>query len=170
MTGRWHSPSCRIKRGCSIARVRPNRRRPGIAMRRSWRRWRSRSRGAPGRIWRSRSTTGPCRGSSGLPRPRGGGPDETGAMCWKGRGSPFLRPRHLLNPRADRRPAGRGRSASEKRMDHIYQRKGLGVPLVAHRVVPLDPKTPDVQDVEDEFLPRDLRTDARPPSCSPAAD
>ncbi len=45
-------------------------------------------------------------------------------------------------------------------MDHIYQRSGLGVPLVAHRVVPNDPKTPEVQDIADEFLPRDLRTGA----------
>jgi pimeloyl-ACP methyl ester carboxylesterase len=47
-----------------------------------------------------------------------------------------------------------------KGMDHIYQRPGLGVPLVAHRVVPLDEQTPEVQDVQDEFLPRDLRTGA----------
>ena len=47
-----------------------------------------------------------------------------------------------------------------KGMDHIYQRTGLGVPLVAHRVVPLDSNTPEVQDVQDEFLPRDLRTGA----------
>jgi pimeloyl-ACP methyl ester carboxylesterase len=47
-----------------------------------------------------------------------------------------------------------------KGMNHIYQRPGLGVPLVAHRVVPLDAKTPDVQDLADEFLPRDLRTGA----------
>jgi pimeloyl-ACP methyl ester carboxylesterase len=47
-----------------------------------------------------------------------------------------------------------------KGMNHIYQRTGLGVPLVAHRVVPPDPNTPEVQDAADEFLPRDLRTGA----------
>ena len=45
-------------------------------------------------------------------------------------------------------------------MGHVYQRTGLGVPLVAHRVVPADANTPDVQDVQDEFLPHDLRTGA----------
>jgi pimeloyl-ACP methyl ester carboxylesterase len=47
-----------------------------------------------------------------------------------------------------------------KGMNHIYQRTGLGVPLVAHRVVPLDSNTPGIQDLADEFLPRDLRTGA----------
>jgi pimeloyl-ACP methyl ester carboxylesterase len=64
-----------------------------------------------------------------------------------------------LNPRqiADLRVVA---DLQVKGMDHVYQRTGLGVPLVAHRVVPLDTKTPEVQDVEDEFLPRDLRTGA----------
>ena len=45
-------------------------------------------------------------------------------------------------------------------MGHVYQRTGLGVPLVAHRVVSPDANTPEVQDVQDEFLPHDLRTGA----------
>ena len=45
-------------------------------------------------------------------------------------------------------------------MNRIYQRTGLGVPLVAHRVVARDENTPEVQDVQDEFLPRDLRVGA----------
>ena len=43
-------------------------------------------------------------------------------------------------------------------MDHMYQRSGLGVPLVAHRVVAGQEPAPGIQDVQDEFLPRDLRT------------
>jgi pimeloyl-ACP methyl ester carboxylesterase len=67
--------------------------------------------------------------------------------------APHLNPSQIANLRvaADLRVKG---------MDHVYQRTGLGVPLVAHRVVPPDETTPDVQDVQDEFLPRDLRTGA----------
>jgi pimeloyl-ACP methyl ester carboxylesterase len=43
-------------------------------------------------------------------------------------------------------------------MDHVYERGGLGVPLVAHRVVAGQEPAPGIQDVQDEFLPRDLRT------------
>ena len=64
-----------------------------------------------------------------------------------------------LNPRqiADLRVVA---DLQVKGINHVYQRPGLGVPLVAHRVVPFDPNTPDVQDVADEFLPRNLRTGA----------
>ncbi len=64
-----------------------------------------------------------------------------------------------LNPRqiADLRVVA---DLEVKGINHVYQRPGLGVPLVAHRVVPMDVNTPDVQDVADEFLPRDLRTGA----------
>jgi pimeloyl-ACP methyl ester carboxylesterase len=67
--------------------------------------------------------------------------------------APHLNPAQIANLRlaADLRVKGIG---------HVYQRTGLGVPLVAHRVVPRDSNTPDVQDVPDEFLPRDLRTGA----------
>jgi pimeloyl-ACP methyl ester carboxylesterase len=44
-----------------------------------------------------------------------------------------------------------------KGMDHVYRTTGLGVPLVAHRVMAGDLPATDVQD---EFLPRDLRTGA----------
>ena len=58
----------------------------------------------------------------------------------KGRGSPSRRRASYLNPRqiADLRVVA---DLQVKGMDHIYQRTGLGVPLVAHRVVPLDPQT-----------------------------
>ncbi len=67
--------------------------------------------------------------------------------------TPFLNPQQIANLRvaADLRVKG---------MDHIYQKGGLGVPLVAHRVMGVDANTPEVQDVQDEFLPRDLRTGA----------
>src|SRR5262249_22282968 len=42
-------------------------------------------------------------------------------------------------------------------MDHVYRTSGLGVPLVAHRVVADKSPSPEVQD---QFLPRDLRTGA----------
>jgi pimeloyl-ACP methyl ester carboxylesterase len=67
--------------------------------------------------------------------------------------APHLNPQQIANLRvaADLQVNGMG---------HVYQRTGLGVPLVAHRVLPTDANTPDVQDVQDEFLPRDLRTGA----------
>jgi pimeloyl-ACP methyl ester carboxylesterase len=67
--------------------------------------------------------------------------------------APFLNPLQLANLRV-------AADLSVKGMNHIYQRTGLGVPLVAHRVVPRDENTPDVQDLADEFLPHDLRTGA----------
>ena len=78
---------------------------------------------------------------------------------WRSKESRSPRLRLILNPLqiANLRVAA---DLRVKGMDHIYQRTGLGVPLVAHRVVPLDANTPDVQDVQDEFLPRDLRTGA----------
>jgi len=68
-----------------------------------------------------------------------------------GSATPYLDPHQIAGVRvaADVRVRG---------MDHVYQTGGLGVPLVAHRVVAGDMPTPDVQDVQDEFLPRDLRT------------
>ena len=64
--------------------------------------------------------------------------------------SPYLDPPRIANLRvaADLRVEG---------MDHVYRTSGLGVPLVAHRVVTQNAPAPDVQD---EFLPRDLRTGA----------
>ena len=67
--------------------------------------------------------------------------------------APYLNPKQIANLRV-------AADLQVKGMDHVYQRTGLGVPLVAHRVVPPDENTPDVQDVQDEFLPRDLRTGA----------
>jgi pimeloyl-ACP methyl ester carboxylesterase len=67
--------------------------------------------------------------------------------------APFLNPQQIANLRVARDLRVRG-------MDHIYQRGGLGVPLVAHRVMGVDANTPEVQDVQDEFLPHDLRTGA----------
>jgi pimeloyl-ACP methyl ester carboxylesterase len=65
--------------------------------------------------------------------------------------TPYLDPDRIADLRvaADLRVQG---------MDHSYGREGLGVPLVAHRVVARETTTPDVQDVQDEFLPPDLRT------------
>jgi pimeloyl-ACP methyl ester carboxylesterase len=64
--------------------------------------------------------------------------------------APYLDPLRIAGLRvaADLRVGG---------MDHVYQNDGLGVPLVAHRVVARDAPEPEVQD---EFLPRDLRTGA----------
>ena len=65
-------------------------------------------------------------------------------------GAPYLEPSRLADLRvaADLRVTG---------MDHVYRAGGFGVPLIAHRVVRSDAPAPEVQD---EFLPRDLRTGA----------
>jgi pimeloyl-ACP methyl ester carboxylesterase len=65
-------------------------------------------------------------------------------------GAPYLEPARIADLRvaADLRVKG---------MNHIYRSNGLGVPLVAHRVVLRNAPAPGVQD---EFLPRDLRTGA----------
>jgi pimeloyl-ACP methyl ester carboxylesterase len=64
--------------------------------------------------------------------------------------TPYLEPHQISDLRvaADLRTNG---------MDHVYRKDGLGVPLVAHRVVTADLPSPDPGD---EFLPRDLRTGA----------
>ena len=65
-------------------------------------------------------------------------------------GAPYLDPERIADLRvaADLRVKG---------MDHVYRSTGFGVPLVAHRVLPRSSSVPDVQD---EFLPSDLRTGA----------
>jgi pimeloyl-ACP methyl ester carboxylesterase len=64
--------------------------------------------------------------------------------------TPYLDPARISELRiaADLRVRG---------MDHVYRAGGLGVPLVAHRVVLSDQPSPDARD---QFLPRDLRTGA----------
>jgi len=64
--------------------------------------------------------------------------------------APYLEPRRI----ADLRVAGDLRVTG---MDHVYRASGLGVPLVAHRAVAGDSPSPEVQD---RFLPHDLRTGA----------
>jgi pimeloyl-ACP methyl ester carboxylesterase len=64
--------------------------------------------------------------------------------------TPYLDPHQI----ADLRVAG---DLRVKGMARVYHRGGLGVPLVAHRVVAGDCPSADVQDA---FLPRDLRTGA----------
>jgi pimeloyl-ACP methyl ester carboxylesterase len=68
----------------------------------------------------------------------------------------YLKPEQIANLRvaADLRVSG---------MNHLYRRDGLGVPLVAHRVVASDARASDPRD---EFLPRDLRTGATAVLCA----
>jgi pimeloyl-ACP methyl ester carboxylesterase len=75
--------------------------------------------------------------------------DETGIVLRST--SPYLDPSRIADLRvaADLRVQG---------MEHVYHKGGLGVPLVAHRVISGDAPADGIQDVQDEFLPRDLRT------------